>query len=44
MSAETGCQLRKDEGAYGDDYEGEKSRLSLENNWFWQLFSYLNAS
>jgi len=44
MPAETGCQLREDEAAFGDDLEGEKSRLSLENTRFWNLLSYLKAS
>jgi putative transposase len=44
MPAETGCQLREDEAAYGDNYEGEKSRLSLENTRFWQLSFYPKAT
>jgi hypothetical protein len=40
MPAEAGCQLREDEAAYRDDFEVEKSRLSLENTRFWQLSSY----
>ena len=40
MPAERGCQLREEETAYGDNLEGEKSRLSLENTRFWQLSSY----
>jgi putative transposase len=44
VRAETGCQLREEEAAYGVDLEGEKSRLSLENTRFWKLFSYPKAS
>jgi hypothetical protein len=40
MPAGTGCRLREDEAPYGDDFEVEKSRLSLENTRFWQLSSY----
>jgi hypothetical protein len=40
MPAEADCQLREDEAGYGDDFEGEKSRLSLENTQGWQLSSY----
>jgi hypothetical protein len=44
MSAWADCQLREDEAAYGDDLEGEKGRLSLENTRFWNLFSYPKAT
>lgn len=44
MPAETGGQLREDAVAYGDNFEGEKSRLSLENTRFWQLLSYPKAT
>ncbi len=39
-TAETGSQLREVEAAYGDNLEGEKSRLDLENTWLGELFSY----
>jgi len=44
IPAGTGCQSREDEAAYGDNLEGEKSRLSLENTRFGELFSYPNAT
>ena len=44
MPVEPGCQLREDEAAYGDNFEGEKSPSSLENTRFSQLFSYPNAT
>ena len=40
MPAETGFQLRQDEAAYGDNFEGKKNRLSLENTRFLELFFY----
>ncbi|MBZ5535370.1 MAG: transposase [Acidobacteriia bacterium] len=44
IASEPGCQLRENEAAYGDDLQGENSRLSLKNTRFWDLFSYLKAS
>jgi hypothetical protein len=32
------------EDELGDNFQGEKSLLSLENTLFWQFFSYPNAT
>ena len=39
LPAETSCRLLEDEAPNGDSFEGEKSRLSLENTRFGELFS-----
>lgn len=35
-----GCQLREDEIGHGNDFEGQKNRLSVENTQSWELSFY----